>query len=182
MAPRLSPERQIHCLFVIRHGPAPDLCHFHASWRREVGLDRRRLPTHLAPRRQRVVLRRPGRRVDGDRHRCHTIVPRRCPAKLFSTGMESLYLNSRSTYAASADGQRFLIRISLSAVAEKRARHRRKHYCAGGVYRSSRRKLRYCCAMTCMPQTILPRASASSACVMRCVRFAGLGMKPASKW
>ena len=37
------------------------------------------------------------------------------PQKLFSTGMESLYLNSRSTYAASADGQRFLIRISRDA-------------------------------------------------------------------
>jgi serine/threonine protein kinase len=37
------------------------------------------------------------------------------PQKLFPTGMESLYLNSRSTYAPSADGQRFLIRIARDA-------------------------------------------------------------------
>ena len=37
------------------------------------------------------------------------------PQKLFSTGIESLHLNSRGAYAVSADGQRFLIRVPRDA-------------------------------------------------------------------
>jgi eukaryotic-like serine/threonine-protein kinase len=37
------------------------------------------------------------------------------PQKLFPTGTESLYLNGRGAYAASGDGQRFLIRVVRDA-------------------------------------------------------------------
>jgi Tol biopolymer transport system component len=41
------------------------------------------------------------------------------PQKLFATGIESLYLISRNSYAVSADGQRFLIRVARQSGASE---------------------------------------------------------------